>query len=629
MDTQLQFNDAIAQIKDRMDIVDIVSKYVILKKKGANYWGCCPFHNEKTPSFSVNPAKGIYKCFGCGEGGDAISFLMKVNNQTFHEVIKEQAEIFGIELPKTFSPNKEKTEEKTIILEILNKACKIFETNLKTEVGEKALKYLSSRGIEKEVISTYRLGVAQNSSDSLSKELTKEYKIELIEKAGLVIKKENSTSYVDRFRNRLIIPIISENGDVIGFGARALDEGQSPKYLNSPDTPVYNKSNVLYGLYHAKDAIKKQDATIIMEGYFDVISAQAHGVKNCVAACGTSLTQGHIKLISRYSQNRRVYLAFDTDLAGQKATERSAELLKEAFGGLGEIKQFSSSLTTGGLDKYSCEIRVVAPPQGKDPDEFIREQGAVAYLNHVEKAPLLLDYQLEKALSGFSSNLSPNEKLDAVNKIMPIIGEIKNDIILNEYIKLVSGRINIDENALKKQLKIVGNTGIQPFKPQKTNVKKSINPVEKAQKNLLSMYLTSVDETNIRTLKEKTSQIEFSDEKLRYIKNTIDKLVNTVNNELDLIKNLYTEFAEDNDFKDIITDLIYIADSFRNLSKSDFNAVIDENIQKIKQYELNAEMNEIREKLKNSDDNDIEAIKYQMMLQEKIASKYKEGQNQE
>ena len=514
-------------------------------------------------------------------------------------------------------------------MEILNKACQIFETNLKTEFGQKAITYLDSRGIGENIISTYRLGVAVNSSDALSKELSKNYSMELLEKAGLVIKKENSTQYVDRFRNRLIIPIISENGDVIAFGARALDEGQSPKYLNSPDTPVYNKSNVLYGLFQAKDAIKKQDATIIMEGYFDVISAQAHGVKNCVAACGTSLTQGHIKLISRYSQKRRIYLAFDTDLAGQKATERSAELLKEAFGGLGEIKQFSSSLTTGGLDKYSCEIRVVAPPQGKDPDEFIREQGPVAYLNHVEKAPLLLDYQLEKALSGFSSNLSPNEKLEAVNKIMPIIGEIKNDIILNEYLKLVANRVNIDENALKKQLKIVTNTQIQVYKPQKSNVKKSINPSEKAQKNLLSMYLISVDETNIRTLNEKTSQVEFGDERLRYIKNTIDKLVNTVNNELDLIKNLYTTFAEDNDFKDIITDLIYIADSFRDLSRKDFDAVAEENVQKIKQYQLRAEMNEIKEKLKNSDDNDIEAIKYQMMLQEKIASKYKEGQNQE
>ena len=552
---------------------------------------------------------------------------MKINNQSFYEVIKEQAEILGIKLPNSFVPNKEKNEEKEILLKILNKACLSFERNLQLDAGQKALNYLNSRDINDEIIKTYRLGVAQNSQNVLFNELSKEFKPELIEKAGLVIKKENSETYTDRFRNRLMIPIFSENGDVVGFGARALEEGQSPKYFNSPDTPVYNKSNILYGLYQAKDSIKKQDAVIIMEGYFDVISSQAHGVKNCVAACGTSLTQGHIKLISRYSQNRKIYLAFDTDLAGQKATNRSAALLKETFGGLGEIKQFASSYSVGGNDKYSCEIRVVSPPEGKDPDEFIREHGADAYINYVEKAPLLLDYQLEKALSEFGKNLSPNEKLDAVNKIMPILSEIRNDIILNEYLKIISSRIDIEENALKKQLKIVTSTALQPFKKEKPNIKKRINPSEKAQKNLLSMYLTNVDENDIRTLNEKITNVEFSDEKLRYIKNTIDKLVNTVNNELDLAKSLYITFAEDNDFKDIITDLIYISDSFKNLSRTDFCAVIDENIKTIKKSELMSEVRELKEKCKNADDNDIEAIKYQMLLKEKIEEKYKEGQN--
>ena len=621
-----QYTDVVTQIKDRMDILDIVSQYVILKKKGTNYWGLCPFHNEKTPSFSVNPAKGIYKCFGCGEGGDAIAFLMKINNQSFHEVIKEQAELFGIELPNSFTPNKEKNEEKASLLEILKMACQIYEDNLNTLNGQKAFEYLTKRNINNEIIKTYKLGVSGNNPNELFNILSKTYKPELIEKAGLAIKKEGSASYIDRFRNRLMIPIISENGDIVGFGARALEEGQSPKYLNSPDTPVYNKSNILYGLFQAKDAIKKQDSVIIMEGYFDVISSQAHGVKNCVAACGTSLTQGHIKLISRYSQSRKIYLNFDTDTAGQHATDRSAQVLKEAFTGLGEIKQFSSSYSTGANDKYSCEIRVVAPPEGKDPDEFIREHGAVAYLNYVEKAPLLLDYQLEKALSEFNNNLSPNEKLDAVNKIMPILSEIKNDIILNEYIKIVSARINVEENAIKKQLKINTPENPSKFALQKINVKKRINPSEKAQKNLLSMYLTSVDETNIRTLNEKISQIEFN-EKLRYVKNTIDKLINTVNNELDLINNLYVAFAEENEFKEIITDLVYISDSFKNLSRTDFYAVIDENIQTIKKNALMLEVKELREKYKNVNDNDIEAIKYQMMIKEKIESKYKEGQN--
>lgn len=293
----LTYQDVVAQIKDRLDIVDVVSKYVILKKSGGNYWGCCPFHNEKTPSFSVSPAKQIYKCFGCGEGGDVLSFLMKINNQSFAEVVKEQAEILGIELPNNFDKSKDNKDIKEQIYSCMKDAAEFYKKTLLENKTSEAYQYLANRGITDENIETYRLGFAPNAYDALQKFLKVKHNEEIQEKAGLIIKRENGNGFIDRFRNRITIPIFDEKGNIVAFGARAIEAGQNPKYLNSPETLVYNKSHVLYGLYHAKEAIKEKDSIVIMEGYFDVISAQVNGVKNAVGACGTALTDSHVKLI--------------------------------------------------------------------------------------------------------------------------------------------------------------------------------------------------------------------------------------------------------------------------------------------------------------------------------------------
>jgi DNA primase len=219
------------------------------------------------------------------------------------------------------------------------------------------------------------LGWAPNKYDSLYNELKKDFKDEILEKAGLIIK-SNRGGWIDRFRNRIIIPIQNETGDYIAFGARAVDEGQNPKYLNSADSMIYNKSKILFGLYTAKDAIKEKDSVIIMEGYFDVITAQAHGVKNAVASCGTALTPEHVKLLSRYTKSRKIFLSFDTDTAGINATKRGSEVIKDTLATLGDIKQFDESHISASSDnKYACEIRVISQPQGKDPDEFIRTMG--------------------------------------------------------------------------------------------------------------------------------------------------------------------------------------------------------------------------------------------------------------
>ncbi len=616
------YSEIVDEIKNRLDILEVVQNRVVLKKSGANYWGCCPFHKEKTPSFSVNPQKGIYKCFGCGEGGDAISFIMKTNNQSFNETIKDLAESFGIELPKSYGSSKDSADKKDKIKQALQSAAKIYTENLLTRPDAKpALDYLTKRGISEETIKEYQLGYSAKGYNSLQEELGKKFDNDILEAAGLIIKREQEKGYVDRFRNRIMIPIFDESATIVAFGARATEEGQNPKYLNSPDTVLYNKSRILYGIHVAKDTIKEEDATIIMEGYFDVISAQAAGLKNCVASCGTSLTTEHIKLIAKYSQSRHIYLAFDGDSAGKKATERGAETIKEVFSGLGNIKQFDENYSSMSQGKYSCEIRVVAPLGGKDPDEYIREFGIESYKQHVISAPLLIDYQLNQVLKEKKENSNPIEKAKLVRKIIPILEEIENNIVQNEYIKLVSARLAVDEMALSREITKGKSVKTAPIEIKNQIVTKTSNISEKGQKNLLSLYLIDESHLDFSTLSNIIKNVKFDNEKLNVLRITIDKLICQVNNVEKLIGALYTQFAENDEIKEIITDLIYLSESFKNLSEKDFKAVIYENMQKIEQFHSIQEKKELRQKYKQLSYDDLESMQYQMQLREKIRNK--------
>ena len=628
MTTKKTYNEVISEIRDRLDILDVVQSRVVLKKKGANYWGCCPFHNEKTPSFSVNPQKGIFKCFGCGEGGDAISFLMKINNQSFSEVIKDLAQEFNIELPSFSNDSAEHREEKQKIKDLLNDTCEYYYNNLLTLPEAKvALDYLTSRGITKEIIDEYKIGFSTKGYTDLQKTFKSKYTPVIFEKAGLTVSTEKGET-VDRFRSRIMIPIRDEAGSVIAFGARAVLEGQNPKYLNSPDTILYNKSRVLYGINVAKDKMIEDDYVVIMEGYFDVISAQAAGLKNAVASCGTALTVDHVRLIAKYSKSRKIYLSFDTDSAGLKATARSTQVIKEAFSGLGNLKIFDQSYSTLNDDKYTCEIRVIAPFDSKDPDEYIREFGIEQYKAYIKKAPLLLDFELNQVLKEYRNDFSPTDKLALIKKIMPLVEEIPNIIVQNEYIRLISDRINVDEKALIREINRSKATQTYARQENSGIVTKSSNFAEKAQKNLLSLFLACGSDADFKYLSEIVSNVNISDKNLIIIRNTIDKLLYQVNNDVEnLIQSLYTEFAEDNQLKDIVTDLIYIADSFKNLSDKDFKAVVKENAQRIQRYQLYCEKKELISKFKKLNDDDVESMQYQMQLREKLRNKQKSGEN--
>ena len=489
------WDELIQEIKSRLDIVEVVSEQVVLKKRGNTYWGLCPFHKDKNPSFAVTPHLGIYKCFSCGEAGDAIKFIMKTKNQEFKEVIVDLAEKFGLEIPKSHKADGTSSREVKEQMMKATELAAVFYNDLllrdKTENAKSALDYLTKRGIGNDIIKKFHLGVAPKEYTVLYDELRKDFSNDILEKCGLILKSEKG-GYIDRFRNRVIIPIQNENGDFVAFGARALESGQNPKYLNSSDSLIYNKSKLLYGLYTAKDSIKEEDAVILMEGYFDVISSQAHGIGNCVASCGTALTHDHVRLLSRYTKSRRIYLSFDTDSAGQKATSRGASIIKEVFEGLGDIKQFDESyLPTSDSqnDRFSCEIRVIAPPEGKDPDEFVRSVGADAYKMYVKNAPLYIDFRLNSILKQKDDYKTPQQKAQFVSTLIPVLAEIKNNIIRAEYTDMVAQALKIDSSAIKSELDGFLKSNLPKTDRIIKNVTKSNSVSQKAQKILLSVFL--------------------------------------------------------------------------------------------------------------------------------------------
>ena len=614
----------VQDIKERLDIVEVVSEKVILKKRGGQYWGLCPFHKEKTPSFSVNPRLGIYKCFGCGAGGDALQFIMKTENRDFMDVITELAERFGLEMPSS-RKNTGSKELKEEMMAACQKAAEFYNTYLlqdKSSETLNVLEYLSARGINKDIINKYTLGFASQNHTKLYDILKVKYSDDVLEKAGLILKSQGH-GITDRFRRRIIIPIQNEYGDFVAFGARAIENGQNPKYLNSSDSLIYNKSKLLFGLYTAKEAIKRDDKIILMEGYFDVISAQAHGIENAVAACGTSLTAEHIKLLSRYSKSRKIYLAFDTDTAGQKATARNAELIKQAFQGLGNIKQFDESYVSASDDRYACEIRVIAPPEGKDPDEFIRSAGAESYKKYMEHAPLLIDFQINSILKDKSEIKTPTDKTRFIKQIIPILSEINNEIIQSEYIKIVANTLNINSEALYNEIKRVKTLNSTHEINLNNIVKKDVSISEKAQKNLLSVFLVTDCRYSFEQIKEMIGDIQFTDEMLINVKSTIDKLTCTVNNVKELIEKLYTAYLENPEIQSIITDLISISETFNNLDDKDFKNIIYENINKIIQCQKDEEKEKMRLLYNRANDNETEALKIQMQLRDKINNRLK------
>ena len=347
------------RVKQQADIVRVIGEYVQLKKAGQNFRGLCPFHSEKTPSFNVHPTRQIYHCFGCGKGGDVFSFVMEMEKCEFPDAVRQVAEKSGIAVPraKERSPQERKQNQaRSAFVEMHREAQAFFVKQLEgTPEGKLARAYLEDRGLDKATIERFGIGYAPSGGDALLRFLKPKYSEKLLAESGLISRSEQGGRMYDRFRRRITFPIANESGKIVAFGARALGEDQ-PKYLNSPETPIYSKSNVLYHLDRAKEALRRSDFAVLVEGYMDAIAVARAGISNVVASCGTSLAEPQIKLLGRFT--KRVIVNYDPDTAGQTATERSISLLLE----------------------QDFEVKVLALPGKADPDKFIREQGAEAYL---------------------------------------------------------------------------------------------------------------------------------------------------------------------------------------------------------------------------------------------------------
>jgi DNA primase len=448
------------RVKQQADIVRVVGEYVRLKKTGKDFSGLCPFHQEKTPSFTVSPIKQIFYCFGCGKGGDVFNFVREMEKCDFPEALKIVAEKSGIALPaaRERSPEEHReTQHRTLILEMHRAAQTFYIKQLaSTPEGRVAQAYLEDRGLSKPAIEQFGIGYAPSGGDALLRFLRPKYKDEkLLVESGL-ISRDQSGRLFDRFRRRVTFPIANESGKIVAFGCRALGD-DTPKYLNSPETPIYSKSNVLYHLDRAKEALRRQDFAILVEGYMDAIAVARAGISNVVASCGTSLAEPQIKLLARFT--KRVIVNYDPDSAGQAATERSVALLLE----------------------QDFEVKVLAlPPIGDrkaDPDLFIRDQGAEEYLKLLKVAPPYVDYLIARARR---MDMSTGEgKLRAVNFLLPYLQKIPNRLLRSEWATRIAQQLRVDEPVLRAELSKAAKERRSELKTQPELLGRLAKPVER------------------------------------------------------------------------------------------------------------------------------------------------------
>ena len=423
--------DKISEIKDGCSIVEVISDYISLKKSGVNYKGLCPFHAEKTPSFIVNEEKKIFHCFGCGASGNIFNFLMKFEHLSFPDAVKEAARRAGISLPLRMDEFKseEKAEGNAELLKINQSASDYFREILHTsKEGERGRKYLVKRGIDKGIAEEFKLGFAPNRWDGLLTFLSGNGIVrEDLQRLGLVIPREDKKGFYDRFRNRLIFPIADFKGRVVGFGGRAI-EAEEPKYMNSPDSPVYTKGYHVYGLHVSLPSIRKTDQAIIVEGYFDLLSMYQHGIKNVVATLGTALTPHQIKLLKRYTKN--LIIIFDSDEAGAKAAMRSLPLF---------------------LDE-GISPQMVLLPAGFDPDTFAQKDNGEVMRGKLREPLSLLDVFFGQVFTA-NDAYSVKGKLKIIEEVVPMVSRIRDRTERELYIQRVSQRLGVKEEIIFQKMK--------------------------------------------------------------------------------------------------------------------------------------------------------------------------------
>ena len=429
----------IEAVQERADIVEVVGEHVVLKKKGKEFVGICPFHDDKSPSMTVSPAKQFYYCFSCGAGGYSLKFLMELKRQSFSDVVLELARKYSLPVETLDAPQQERLKEQLTRRDKIHRALALasgwFRANLRSPIGAAALNYLQKdRGLNNGTIELFELGYAPNKWDALISHLQQVENIDIncLEMAGLVVARKGGDGFYDRFRERLMVPIHDRQGRIIGFGGRSL-EGVEPKYLNSPETEVFEKGKHLFGLDKAADPIRRADCAIVVEGYFDVIALHAAGVRHSVAALGTALGSQQITQLCRCCDSRRIVLNFDADGAGIRAAQRA----------IGEVEQQAL--------QGQIELRILPLPEGKDPDDFLKLQGSANYLALVEQAPLWLDWQIEQVLVGMDLNRA-DQFQQVVKALVELLGKLPQSALRSHYLQRVAERLSGGQSRMALQL---------------------------------------------------------------------------------------------------------------------------------------------------------------------------------
>ncbi len=418
----------IEQVKNSLDLVELASEYLELERSGKNYRALCPFHQEDTPSFTINPREQFFYCFGCGEGGDIISFVMNMDNLSFREALMTLTERAGMEMPAASERDRARMKLREEVFSANRLAARFYNyLLLEDEAGEEARNYLIDRGIDRSDMEKFQLGFAPSNWQALTKFLcNRDYEIGTLIKAGLTAEGRNG-SYYDRFRNRVIFPIFNVRDEVLGFGGRVLSPEDEPKYLNSPETVIFSKKHVLYGLTWARDEMRNTDEAVVVEGYTDVLAGHKAGLKNFVAALGTSFTEQQAELLNRYAE--RVYIAFDADSAGERATLRGLEILRQ----------------TG------VEVNIIRLPLDEDPDDFIRKRGEQAFLDLQDKAPSLIDYRLDGVLEEFDID-SPEGRIRAVQEAAEFLASLEDPLTREVYSQKLADTVNMSEENIEELL---------------------------------------------------------------------------------------------------------------------------------------------------------------------------------
>ena len=584
--------DFIEEVRVANEITEVISEYLPLKPKGKSFFGLCPFHNEKTPSFSVDSEKQFYHCFGCGEGGNVFTFIMAQEKLDFIDSVKFLAERKGISLPGSLerAQDEETRRHRETLYKINREAAIYYHEKLLSQEGRKGLEYLKSRGIDYKVIKTFGLGYAPDSWDStMNHLLEKGFEKQLLIEVGLVIEK-NQRKY-DRFRNRIMFPIIDHRDRVAGFGGRVMDDSV-PKYLNSSESPVFNKSSILFGLNLAKKQ-RPIDNLIVVEGYMDVITLYQFGYLNAVASLGTALTPEHAKIMRRYTQN--IYTAYDGDTAGQKATARGLDILKNT----------------------SCNVKVIRFPKGMDPDDILKKQGTEVFNKLVNNAISLTDFKLDQLQAEYDLD-NQEDKVEFATKAAHILVEVENPLERDVYIQrlntstgfkpeLLYRLINQLEDRMGKpglKKNIIGNNR------HTTNIRKARLQIPvniKAEKDLIRLMVESGEMA--KKMIDQLEDLEFDDPIHREVTNIIRELIRK---DIEPNPAQILNYVQDDQIRGKIIEIFRLEMEYDNVDR-----YMEDCIEELRRSQLEKRRNYLTEQISKMDrEGDYDSVKYRELVKE-------------